>query len=189
MTRLSYDINKPWIKATLKEIKNIIKNQNVLVQDPEKGDPVTPCMDVYKAKIQSDVSLEKLKLIIVVRGDLKNKELFGDIWSPTSSMSTFKYISVDSVKYKARVHQLYFIGEFLQEQNKNRVFVKLDSRYANSFPEYSNYFGRALILFNSMYGMTNYGNLFSDYLTECLLKAGFIQYQSQMSIYYKYAAY
>ena len=62
-------------------------------------------------------------------------------------------------------------------------------RYANSFPEYSNYFGRALILFNSMYVMTNYGNLFSDYLTECLLKAGFIQYQYQMSIYYNYATY
>ena len=31
-------------------------------------------MDVYKAKIQSDGSLDKLKLRIVVRGDLQNKE-------------------------------------------------------------------------------------------------------------------
>ena len=38
-----------------------------------KGEPVTPCMDVYKAKIQSDGSLEKLKLIIVVTGYLYNK--------------------------------------------------------------------------------------------------------------------
>ena len=35
-------------------------------------------MDVYKAKIQSDGSLDKLKLRIVVRGDLYNKELVGD---------------------------------------------------------------------------------------------------------------
>ena len=41
-------LNKPWIKATLKEIKNLIKNQNFLVQEPEKGEPVNPCMDVYK---------------------------------------------------------------------------------------------------------------------------------------------
>ena len=37
-------------------------------------------MDVYKASIQSDGSIEKLKLRIVVRGDLQNKELVGDTW-------------------------------------------------------------------------------------------------------------
>ena len=51
---------------------------------------MTPCMDVYKAKIQSDGSLDKLKLIIVVIGDLQNKELVGYTWSPTASMSTLK---------------------------------------------------------------------------------------------------
>ena len=50
-----------------------ISNQTFLVQGPEKGEPVTPCMDVHKSKIQSDGSLDKLKLIIVVRGDLQNK--------------------------------------------------------------------------------------------------------------------
>ena len=55
------------------EIKNIINNQTFLVQEPEKGGPVTPCMDGYKAKIQSDGSLDKLKLRIVVRGDIQNK--------------------------------------------------------------------------------------------------------------------
>ena len=38
-----------------------------------------------------------------------------------------------------------------------------------------------------MYGMTNSGKLFADELTEWLFEAGFIQYQCQMSIYYKYA--
>ena len=38
-----------------------------------------------------------------------------------------------------------------------------------------------------MYGMTNYGKLFSDDLIEWLLEAVFIQSQYQMSIYYKYA--
>ena len=31
-----------------------------LVQDPEKGETATPCMDVYKAKVKSDRSLDKL---------------------------------------------------------------------------------------------------------------------------------
>ena len=57
----------------MKEIKNLIDNQNFFVEDPEKDNPVTPCVDVYKSKIQSDVSLDKLKLRIIVRGDLYNK--------------------------------------------------------------------------------------------------------------------
>ena len=80
MTVLSDDIKKPCLKATQKDIKNIINNQNFLVQDPEEGEPVTTWMDVYKAKIQYDGSLDKIKLIIVVRGDMKNKELDGDTW-------------------------------------------------------------------------------------------------------------
>ena len=72
VTKLSYDIKKPWLKATQKEIKNLIKNQTFLVEY-KKGEPVTPFMDVYKAKIQSDGSFDKLKFRIVIRGDLQNK--------------------------------------------------------------------------------------------------------------------
>ena len=69
----------------------------------------------------------------------------------------------------------------------NRVFLKLDSRYTEYLPEYANYFGRALRILNSMYGMTNSEKLFAYELTEWLLKVGFIQYKCQISIYYKYA--
>ena len=165
------------MKATLKEIKNLINNQTFMIEDPKNGEPVTPCMDVYKEKIQSDGSLDKLKLRIVVRGDLQNKEMIGDTWSPTASMRTLKYFLADAAKHKARVHQVDFIGAFLQANVKNRVFVKLDMRYAAYFPEYSQCFGRELKLLKSMYGMTNSGKLFADELTEWLIKEGFIQSQ------------
>ena len=70
VTKLSENIKKPWIKSTLKEINNRINNQTFLIEDQNEGDPVTPCMDVYKAENQSDGSIDKLKLRIVVRGDL-----------------------------------------------------------------------------------------------------------------------
>ena len=73
VTKLSDNINTPWMKATLKEIENLMNNQTFLIEDQNEGEPVTPCMDVYKAKIQSNGSLDKLKLRIVVRGDLWNK--------------------------------------------------------------------------------------------------------------------
>ena len=102
-------------------------------------------MDVYKEKIQSDGSLDNLKLRIVVRGDLQNKEMVGDTLSPTASMRTLKYFLADAAKHKSRVHQLDFIGPFLQAKFKNRVFVKLDIKYTYYFTEYSKYFGRYFI--------------------------------------------
>ena len=146
-------------------------------------------MDVYKAKIKYDGSLDKLKSGIVVRGDFQNKEMVGDTWSPTASMTILKYFLADAAKHKSRVHQLDFIGALLQAKVKNRVFVKLDMRYADYFPEYAQYFGRSLRLLKSMYGMTNSRKFFADECTEWLIEVGCIQSKCQMSIYYKYASY
>ena len=110
------------------------------MDDQEKGDPVTPCMYVYKSKIQYDGSRDKLKLIIVVRGDLQKKESIVDTWDPSASMITLKYLLVNTSNNKARVHQLYFIGEFILANLKHKVFLKPDSRYVEYFPKYTNYF-------------------------------------------------
>ena len=76
----------------------------------------------------------------------------------------------------------------MQANVKHRVFIKLDSRYGEYFPEYANYFGRPLVLKKSMYGMTNSVKIFSDELSNWLLhEAEFKQLQCQISIYHKYA--
>ena len=90
-------------------------------------------MDVYKAQIQSYGSIDDLKLIILVRGDLHNKEMVGDTWSSTASMRNVKYFLADVAKHKSRVHQLYFIGAFFQAKVKNRFFFKFNIRYAYFF--------------------------------------------------------
>ena len=106
--------------------------------------------------------------------------MVGDTWSPTASMRNLKYFLADAAKHRARVHQTDFIGAFLQAKVKNRVFVILNMRYTDYFTEYVQYFGRALKLLKSMYGMTNSGKLFADELTECLIEEGFMQSQCQM---------
>ena len=75
VTRLSADVKKAWLKATMKETKNVINNKIFIIDEPEKGYIVTPCMDIYKAKIQYSGSLDTLKFRVVVRGDLQNKEM------------------------------------------------------------------------------------------------------------------
>ena len=67
---------------------------------------MTPCIDVYKENIISDGSLEKLKVIIVVRGNIKNKDLIRNTLSPTSSIRSLKHFLSYDVKNNARVHQM-----------------------------------------------------------------------------------
>ena len=69
--RLPVNVKKYWLKATIKYNKNLISNQKLIMDEPEKGDTITSCMDVYKTNVQSDVSIDKLKFKIVARGQNK----------------------------------------------------------------------------------------------------------------------
>ena len=47
--------------------------------------------ECLQGKIKYNGSFDKLRLIILVRGGLQNKEMIGDTWDPTSSMRTLNY--------------------------------------------------------------------------------------------------
>ena len=81
---------------------------------------MTPCIDVYKAKLSYDESLDKLKVKIAVIGDLKIRDFIGDTWSPTASMRNLKYFLAYYFKHKEKVNQLFFIGVFLQANVKHQ---------------------------------------------------------------------
>ena len=61
-------------------------------------------------------------------------------------MRNLKYLLEYTANNKEIVHQLELVGAFRQSNVKHRVFVKLDIRYGEYFPEYANYFGRPLRL-------------------------------------------
>ena len=92
------------------------------MDDPDKEDPLTPYMDICKSIIQSDGSLDKLTLIILFRVYVQNKEMIVYTWYPTSQMRALKYLLEYYSKHKSGLHQLYFIGEFIQDNVKHRFF-------------------------------------------------------------------
>ena len=91
---------------------------NKQIGEGRSSDTMHGCL---QGKIQSDRSLDKLKLIIVFRGDFHNKEIIGYIWSPTASLITLMCFLEDCPKHKSRVHQFDFIGGFLRTNVKHRV--------------------------------------------------------------------
>ena len=54
VTRFLDDIKKPWLKATMTEIKNTINDHTFLVQEPEKVEPITTIIDFGLSRIPSD---------------------------------------------------------------------------------------------------------------------------------------
>ena len=102
---------------------NLINKQTFIIEYPKDGEPVTPCMDVYKSKIQYDGSLDKLKLRIVVRGDLQNKEMVGYTWSPIASMRTLKYFLEDTAKHKSIVHQLDLLEHYCRPKLRTECLL------------------------------------------------------------------
>jgi hypothetical protein len=53
----------------------------------------------------------------------------GDSWSPTAPFRSLKMFLADAARNKCRVHQLDFVGAFLQANVRGRIFVSLPKVY------------------------------------------------------------
>lgn len=178
-------IKTAWLKSVKSKFKTLVDN-NTFVQDtPKKGETVTPIMETFKVKILSNGCLDKLKTRIVVRGDLQQKSLSEDKWSPTASFRALKMFLAHTSRCKARVKQLDFVGAFLQAKTRSRVFVIIPPIYGVLFPEYKAFCGKPVRLAKSMYGMTLSGKYWFLDLQDYLFELGFIASTTIPSLFMK----
>jgi hypothetical protein len=112
----------------MKEIKTLIDAKTFALESSKDGEPVIPTMETNKVKIKSYGSLYKLKCRIVVRGDLQDTGM-EDSWSPTAPFRSLKMFLADAARNRCRVHQLDFVGAFLQANVRGRIFVTLPKDY------------------------------------------------------------
>jgi hypothetical protein len=63
----------------------------------------------------------------------------------------------DAARKRCRVHQLDFVGAFLQANVRGRIFVTLPKVYGDIWPDFKYCCGRPLRLVNSMYETTYSG--------------------------------
>ena len=169
------ELKEAWLKAYKKEIKVLIDSGTFSIERPQPSEVIVPTMETNKVKLKSDGSLDKLKCRIVVRGDLQEKILNEDKWSPTASFRAMKMFLADAARLKVRVRQLDFIGAYLQSKARGRIFVRMPAIYGELWPEFKAYSGVPLRLLKSMYGMTQSGKNWYLELHEYLLSAGFVQ--------------
>jgi hypothetical protein len=167
-------VRQEWLKAAIKkELKTLIESGTFAQDTLKDGEISTPVMETFKVKVKSNGSLDKLKCRLVVRGDLQDKNIMEDKWSPTTLFPSLKMFLAHASRIKAHVKQLDFVGAFLQAKMRTRMFVTIPKIYGILFPDYSGYCGVPVRLVMSMYGTTLCGKYWYLDLTEYLLEAGF----------------
>jgi hypothetical protein len=82
-------------------------------------------------------------------------------------------ILAHAAKLKVRVHQLDFVGAFLQAKMQTRMFVIIPQIYGILFPEFAEYCGKPVRLLMSMYGTTLCGKYWYLDLLDFLKKMRF----------------
>jgi len=150
MTLRDPELKEVWLKAYKKEIKVLIDSGTFLIERPQPSEIIVPTMETNKVKLKSDGSLDKLKCRIVVCGDLQEKILNEDKWSPTAPFRAMKMFLADAARLKVRVRQLDFIGAYLQSKARGRIFVRTPAVYGELWPEFRAYSGCPLRLLQSM---------------------------------------
>ena len=141
MLKLPMELRKPWMRSEKSELKNLVDNGTFAIEDPNSEDKVIGPTMVYKAKINSDGTLDKLKTRIVARGDMMQGVDFGDTWAPMASLRLLRLFCAEAARVGGIIKQLDFIGASLQAKVGNRVFIQLPSIYGTLYPEYSQYCG------------------------------------------------
>ena len=151
----SGSVKDAWLESVKAELKTLVDAKTFIQDTLEPGETSTPVMEIFKVKIKSDSSLDKLKTRLVVRGDMQSKSLTEDTWPPTASFRALKMFLAHACKCKLRVKQLDFVGAFLQANVRASIFVTIPKIFVILlFPEYSVYCGIPLRSAKSMYGMT-----------------------------------
>jgi hypothetical protein len=153
-------------------MSTLVDSGTLVLDHMKEEETSTPVMEIFKVKLNSDGSLDKLKTWIVVRGDLQSG-VVKDKWSPTASFRSLKMFLAHASRLKARVKQLDFIGAFLQASTRSRIFVTIPAIIGNLFPEFKAFCGKPVCLAKSMYGISLSGKYWLLDLLEFLLSLGF----------------
>ena len=122
----------------------------------------------------------------MARGDLQKGQEWEDTWSACASIRTVKVFLALAASLKQRVKQGDFVGAYLQARVRKRIFVQLDPRYKDLFPDLTKYFGVPLRLNKGIYGLTFSGKFWNEEFTEWLFSEGFLQSTADTTYFVKH---
>ena len=159
-------ILKYWVQSFSKELRGLFLVEQAFdknVQLPA-GASVLPVKDVYKVKISSDGTIDKLKVRIAIRGDLDQDAIGENNWAPAITFIILKLFLAEAARLGLPVYQVDFVSAYLQSLMDRPVYVMFPAKWKDIMPEFSKWFGRPLLMVKSVYGVSNAGRLWAEEL-------------------------
>ena len=167
-------MKEAWLKAMLKEIKNLVGNDTFVIATDYKGEEILPIKAVHRAKLRSDGLIEKLKTRIAICGNFDTGSMGEDNWAPLASFRLLKLFLADAARRKRRIYQCDYVGAYLQGFMDRLIYVRLPAEWKEHFPEYAKWFGVPLVLKKSAYGISSAGRLWAEELFAWYEAFGFV---------------
>jgi hypothetical protein len=142
-------VKKHWMHSFCQELRTLFKmnafSKDVIVEETDEIIPVTA---KHRAKLQSDGTIEKLKIRTCLRGDLQAPSEL-DTWCAIAGFRALKMFLSVATRTKCRACQLDFIGAFLQCYAIDRTITILPEEWKELFPEHAEWFGMPLLCVKS----------------------------------------
>ena len=158
-----------WVEAMNKEINALqINNTWELVSLPPKKKAIS-CKWVYKTKLKSDGSLERLKARIVIRGFTQQYGVdYQEVFSPVVKMVTIRTVMALAAAQNWAMYQLDVNNAFLHGDLDEEVYMQMPKGIPN--PE-----NKVCRLKKSLYGLKQASRQWFSKLKDTLISLGYTQ--------------
>ncbi|CAN1140144.1 Retrovirus-related Pol polyprotein from transposon TNT 1-94 [Linum perenne] len=169
-----------WRIAMQTELQALNDNQTWQIVDCPTGKKPVGCKWVFKVKLHSDGRVERYKARLVAKGFTQIYGVdFLDTFSPVVKMNTVKTLLAVAAVKGWHLEQMDVSNAFLHGDLNEEVFMELPP---GSPPHLH---GKVCLLQKSLYGLKQASRQWFAKLTDSLIAFGFIQSNSDYSLFHK----
>jgi hypothetical protein len=167
-----------WCKAMDAKLQALEENQTLILTDLPLGKDTMDCKYVYKIKRNSDGSMERLKVRLVVKGYTQQESIdYHQTFSPLAKMVTVRCLLSVVAVCGWHLHQFDVNNAFLHGDLEEKIYMRKPSGYNKGTAR------QVCKLLKSLYGLKHAIRQWYTKLTSCLIDFGFTQSNTDNNLF------